>query len=136
MKNSTLITALLMCSLMSCNSAKQAEIQEVNEVVATPKKTNYKRTNSDLENIVGGANRFLKNKNISKTAKGAAIGATAGAITGALVSKKKPLRGAIIGGAVGAGAGALAGRLSDKSPRKRLFKKPLFKRGLFGRREE
>lgn len=125
-----LYLTILLIGAISCNNLKtesaptEPEIQKVAKV--SPK---HRKSKSDLEGLTEGAGSFMRNKNISRTTKGAVVGAGVGAVTGAIISKKNPGRGAIVGGAIGAGAGALTGRISERKPRKRLFKN-----GLFGRR--
>lgn len=122
------------CELKLADDEKKAEAKETSSNVQVNQNPGSRAQGntqqSDLQFAASGANKFLKNKNVAKSTKGAAIGATAGALTGALIAKDSK-KGALIGGVVGAGAGALTGRVTDKSkPRKKLFKN-----GLFGRRK-
>lgn len=75
------------------------------------------------------ADKFFKDKSISKPVKGAVIGAAAGALTGAAVAKNDKAKGAIVGTAVGTGVGIIAGAAVEKKQKDgKLFKKGLFKK--------
>jgi hypothetical protein len=140
MKQIFTFTMLALLNFISCEikldeDSEKEEIKEATQNLPVNAKSNSSTQGngqqSDLQYAVDGTTKFLKNKNVAKSTKGAAIGATAGALTGALIAKDSK-KGALIGGVVGVGAGALTGRVTDKTkPRKKLFKN-----GLFGRRKE
>ena len=121
---------LLITITVSCNNLKpettpaESESPTIVEVTSNSRKSNSNR-------LAAGAKKFMRNKKINNTTKGAVIGGIVGGVTGALVSKNKPGQGIIVGTVIGAGAGALTGKAIDNKQRNGR----IFKNGLFGRRE-
>lgn len=107
--------------LVACTGAKTEEAPQTELLESASSKS------TRLERTAIGAEKFVKNKKISRTTKGVVIGAVAGAGIGAAVSKNNRGKGALIGAGVGAVAGGLTGKAIDnKKKHGRVFKRKLF----------
>lgn len=122
-----LLIFLATISLIDSCEKKKDEVTEAQEPKFIKRSTSKKAHD---DSFFKKTDRFLRDKEISETTKGAVIGGAAGAVAGAVISKKNPEKGALVGGLIGAGAGTVTGKaVKNKRERGRVFKN-----GLFGRR--